>query len=299
MIKTDPPPLRQASTVILVREKNKALEVYLLRRSNQSGFMGGLYVFPGGVVEPEDRGIETWAPFLDLAPEEVENRLAGKGFPLEDALGFGVAAIRETLEEAGVLMASRKNKTPEDFLDIKTHRMTPDLPNSWFQTRIMNQNWILTISDLSPWSHWITPKLMKKRFDTRFYIVSMPEDQTCSTDNWETKQGLWITPQKALENNLETIIPLSPPTVVTLTQLCGFKDLYELKTDLKTRTWGAPISPCLVPCPNGPVILEPWDPSWERGEEIDFSALPQKILAPGENFSRIWCDQGVWKPVGL
>lgn len=299
MIKTTPPTLRQASTVILVREKNKALEVYLLKRSTQSGFMGGLYVFPGGVVEPEDRGMDIWAPLLDLTADELENRLGGKDFPLEDALGFGIAAIRETLEEAGILMASRKDKTPEDFQDISVYRMTRDLPNSWFQTRMIAQNWTLAVSGLGRWSHWITPKLMKKRFDTRFFIVFMPEDQTCSTDNWETKQGTWMPPQKALKKNLEAIIPLSPPTVVTLTQLAGFPLLDDLKGEIETRSWGEPIAPCLVPCPNGPVILEPWDPSWETGEDIDFSALPRKILAPGEKFSRIWCDNGIWKPVDL
>ncbi|RLB91684.1 MAG: MBL fold metallo-hydrolase, partial [Deltaproteobacteria bacterium] len=56
------PPLRNAATIILVREKNKALEVYLLKRNEQSSFMGGLYVFPGGVVEESDRKVETWVP---------------------------------------------------------------------------------------------------------------------------------------------------------------------------------------------------------------------------------------------
>jgi len=193
--KHTPPPLRDAATTLLVREKNKVLEVYLLRRSDQSTFMGGLYVFPGGVVEAEDRKIETWAPRIDMTMDQIETRLGGKRFSREEALGFGVAAIRETLEEAGVLIASGQAKTQEDFDEISRYRLNTSLPNSWFQTKMTADDWILSFSSLGRWSHWITPKRMKKRFDTRFFIVFMPENQTCAPDDQETKHGIWLTPQ--------------------------------------------------------------------------------------------------------
>lgn len=291
--------IRLAATVILVREKDNALEVYLLKRSTKSGFMGGLYVFPGGVVDPEDRGIDVWAPCIDITPEQVDDRLGGKGISLDDALGFSIAAIRETLEEAGVFIASRENKTPKDLERITSYRLNTGLPKSWFQTRIEDENWTLSLSSLGRWSHWITPKLMKKRFDTRFFIVFMPDGQTCVPDNMETKEGLWITPEKALEKNLETTVPLSPPTIVTLTQLKEFKSLKALKQEIKTRLWGDPIAPRLVPSSNGPVIMEPWDAMCDTDSSIDTSVLSNKILAPGSAFSRIWCDKGVWKPVGI
>ena len=109
--KHTPPPLRDAATIILVREKNKALEVYLLKRSDASTFMGGLYVFPGGVLEADDRRIDTWTSQIDMTMDEIGTRLGGNRFSREEALGFGVAAIRETLEEAGVLIASGQAKT--------------------------------------------------------------------------------------------------------------------------------------------------------------------------------------------
>jgi len=294
-----PPPLRQASTVILVREKENAFEVYLLRRSNSSGFMDGLYVFPGGVVDPEDKGLEPWAPYVDLKPDAMEHQLGGTAFSGEDVLSFSIAAIRETLEEAGVFIALTGDKTKKDLGRICTFRLNKDLPKSWFRTKVMDENWTLSLSSLGKWSHWITPKLMKKRFDTRFFIVSMPQDQTCIPDDRETQHGIWLPPQKALEQNLELRLPLSPPTVVTLTGLLAYKSFAELQQVIQTRTWGDPIFPRLVPSPDGPLILEPWDPLWGSDEKVDMSGLSKKILPPGARFSRIWCEAGVWKPVGL
>ncbi len=297
--KNTSPPLREASTVILVREKNKALEIYLLRRSTKSGFMGGLYVFPGGVVDPEDLGFDHWAPHIDMLPDQIGKQLGANTFSTEDALGFSIAAIRETLEEAGVFIASGKGKTQKDIDDICTYRLNRNLPKSWFRTKMRSQNWTLSFSSLGRWSHWITPKLMKKRFDTRFFLVFMPENQTCVPDNMETKHGIWLTPQNALEQNLEAKIPLSPPAVVTLTQLLKFNNLNDLKRETQTRSWGDPISPRLVPSSNGPVILEPWDSMCDKNCDIDTSDFSKKVLPPGSQFSRIWCDKGVWKPVGV
>ncbi|MCK5835693.1 MAG: hypothetical protein KAH09_00380 [Desulfobacula sp.] len=296
-----PPRVREAATLILVRENNDDIEVYLLKRNIKSKFMGGLYVFPGGVVEPEDKEIETWLPHIDMNPDQIKEQLGGNNFPAENALGFGVAAIRETLEEAGVLIASHKNK--QNFYDIASHRLNKNLPNSWFRTEIMNQNWILSFSSLGRWSHWITPEQMEKRFDTRFFIVFMPKGQTCVPDNQEVKDGTWLTPQKALEQNLTAQNPLSPPAVVTLTQLLAFKNVDELKNEITTRAWGDPIVPRLVPCSRGSVIIEPWDPKFDKKFdkkfEIDPAKLPQKLLPPGSFFSIIWCENGVWKPVDL
>jgi len=297
--KEPPSPLRPASTVILVREKNDTFEIYLLRRSTKSGFMGGLYVFPGGVADPEDFGIDFWSPHIDMTQDQIKRRLGGRRFPMEDIIGFSIAAIRETLEEAGVFIASGKGKTKKAVQDICTFRLNRTLPKSWFRTKISCEGWSLAFTSLGRWSHWITPKLMKKRFDTRFFIAFMPEDQTCVPDDMETKHGVWMSPQKALEQNLTARTPLSPPTVVTLTQLLKLKTFYDLKQDIQTRSWGNPIAPRLVPSSKGPVIIEPWDPMYNTIEKVDISNLSKKVLPPCSNFSRIWCDENVWKPVGM
>jgi len=140
---------------------------------------------------------------------------------------------------------------------------------------------------------------MKKRFDTRFFIVFMPEGQTCVPDGMETKHGIWLSPQNALALNLETKIPLSPPTVVTLTQLIEFDSANKLRQEIERRPWGIPIAPRLVTSANGPVILEPWDPDWNSENKFDTSDLSNKVLPAGARFSRIWCDRGIWKPVDI
>ncbi|HMB32280.1 MAG TPA: hypothetical protein VKN82_10680 [Desulfohalobiaceae bacterium] len=291
--------MRKAATIILVRDKRHRLEVYLLKRSDQSGFMSGLYVFPGGTVGPEDMDLTDWAPYIDLSPDQIEANLCDQQLYVEEALGFAIAAIRETLEEAGVILANGKDKNQKDLENLSKYRLDSNLPKSWFKTRIMEEKWILSLSCLGKWSHWITPKLMKKRFDTRFFIAPMPLDQDCQTDKRETINGVWLDPQTALEKNLKGTVPLSPPTIVTLTQLLQFKTLGMLQHELKTRPWGEPLAPCLVKTSDGPLILEPWDPHWGTDNNTNPNDLAEKVLLPGSDFSRIWCDKGVWKPVGI
>ena len=292
-----PPSLREAATIILAREKNSQLEIYLLQRSTKSGFMGGLYVFPGGVVDEQDRGLSLWQPCIDLLPAALEEQLCDDRFPLESAIAFGVAAIRETLEEAGVLIAAADEKSQNDFKTMATLRLEDDLPEKWFKSKIHSDHWTLLFSNLWPWSHWITPKTMKKRFDTRFFIVLMPDNQTCVTDDRETQSGIWLTPQAALEQNLTGKTPLSPPTVVTITQLMAFNTVSALKKETISRSWGAPIAPVMLRSESGPVIIEPWDPEFKMAEKIKLKNLSEKVLPPGSSFSRIWCDRGLWKPV--
>jgi hypothetical protein len=138
---------------------------------------------------------------------------------------------------------------------------------------------------------------MKKRFNTRFFIVEMPKGQECQPDNRETEHGVWLTPEKALTANLFGKVPLSPPTLVTLSELMKFKTMQALRDEMETRHWGPPIAPRMVHTPNGPVLLEPWDPDCDTDAAVDSSGYAGKVLKPGENFSRLWCDSGVWKPV--
>ena len=94
---------RAASTVILARQGLSGLEIYLLRRSSESKFFPGKYVFPGGAVDPEDTDADFWRNRVDLKPLQISEKMGGD-LSVEDALGHGVAAIRETFEEAGVLL---------------------------------------------------------------------------------------------------------------------------------------------------------------------------------------------------
>lgn len=293
---------RQASTVILARQEGLEFQVYLLKRSLKSGFMAGNYVFPGGTVDLEDRDTNFWKSCVDIEPESILSRLGGN-LSVEEALYYGIAAIRETFEEAGVFLAHRKEQTKSDLESLNDMRMTSGLSRGWLRNLVTDEGWILELSGLGRWSHWITPELMPKRYDTRFFMVFMPRDQECTPDLIETTHGIWISPEKGLAGNFKGDIPLSPPTLVTLHELLKFSNLKALKKEMKTRTWGEALLPRLIASHQGKMIVEPWDPMFKqvfnKEGDIKITNLAKEILPPGEPFSRIWFNKGLWQPVGL
>ena len=289
--------LTPAATVILTRQDAGELQVYLLKRSTRSGFMAGNYVFPGGVVDSGDRDFRFWKHQVDLDLDGISRRLGGN-LSRPEALAYGVAAIRETLEEAGVFLAFRKKLNKGDLERICTLRLSADLPKDWFRNLAVSEGWILTLSALCRWSHWITPQLMKRRFDTRFFLASLPAGQSCRPDARETTHGLWISPEKGLAGNLAGEIPLSPPTLITLYQLLNYRSLQDLNMNAQDRLWGEALLPRLVPLDEGAVIVEPWDPLYHLAEiKIDSLELAKAVLPVGQSFSRIWYHNGIWKPV--
>ena len=294
-----PSNITPAATVILTREYAGELQVYLLKRNVNSGFMAGNFVFPGGTVEVEDRRFDIFNNHIDLSPDEIYHRLGGELSETE-ALAFGVAAIRETLEEAGVFLAQKNDQPGTSLEHVRNLRLSDNLTKDWFVKLVVKAQWQLAISALSRWSHWITPESMKRRFDTRFLLAAMPAGQFCRPDCRETVQGLWISPKEGLECNLAGKIPLSPPTLVTLHELLKYSNLEDLQIESKRRQWGQTIMPRLVPLAKGAVIVEPWDPMYlEKEIVINPEDLATSVLAVGESFSRIWYTGGLWKPVGI
>ncbi len=91
----------RASTVILIRDLNGPFQVYLLKRSSQSGFMPGNYVFPGGTVDPEDMSLDFWKEHVDMDPGQAKRHF-GRGLNMEDAIAHGIAAVRETFEKCSI-----------------------------------------------------------------------------------------------------------------------------------------------------------------------------------------------------
>jgi len=289
-------PIR-ASTVILTRQKNGELQVYLLKRSALSGFMPGHYVFPGGTLDLEDRSFGLWKAHVDMNTGEISGRLGGD-LTVEGALASGITAIRETFEEAGVFLAFHREQTKRELKRLCEMRRAGDLTKGWLRKYVMAGEWILRLSGLMRWSHWITPKERSKRFDTRFFVAFMPEDQECTPDKRETTHGSWISPERGLEENLRGNIPLSPPTVVTLNELLNYSNLNDLRKEVKTRPWGRVREPRLIALPQGALILLPWDPMYNQEGAIDTGGFKKTFLAPGAHFSRILYQEGLWRPVG-
>jgi 8-oxo-dGTP pyrophosphatase MutT (NUDIX family) len=290
---------RPASTVVLVRAQATGLQVYLVKRSGQSRFFPGTYVFPGGTVASEDTDADLWLAHSDLDLPGVERRLGNTLAPRE-SLAYAVAAIRETFEEGGVLLASRAEEADSGMQAICATRKVKKLSKGWFKEWAASGGWHLQLSRLAPWAHWITPETFKPRFDTRFFLAFVPADQECSPDKRETTHGAWVTPEQGLAGNLKGEIPLSPPTLVTLHELLRYQTVSELQDEAAGRGWGEPRLPRVIPVEKGAVILEPWD-SEIRAKDMSFDldTLKKLVLPVGEPFSRLWLYEGIWKPVGI
>ncbi len=276
-----------SATLILARKHAAEVEVYLLRRSATSNFMPGAYVFPGGSLETADMDTAFWLNHVDLPVEQLAPTLDGK---VERMLPFAVAAIRETWEEAGLLLAApTQGRSGAEPVGSK------GLP---FTLWIQSCGLCLSISKLGRWHHWITPELMPRRFDTFFFMTPVQPDQTCRPDNHETVHGVWINPGKALAKNARGHLTLSPPTLVTLHQMLPFADFDELMAETRNRSWPAPIMPRLWPLENGALIIEPWDPDYAcQTVSVDIDRLEKDLLPAGSPFSRLWQHRGICRPV--
>jgi 8-oxo-dGTP pyrophosphatase MutT (NUDIX family) len=277
-----------------LRRRGEELQVYLVKRSPQSGFFPGNYVFPGGGVGSQDQGSDPWEAHADLPAAEIANRFG----TAPEISPFCVSAVRETFEEAGVFLGTPEESAGSWLETAGLERISKGLPKGWLRDGAMQGLCTLGLSMLWPWSHWITPVGMPRRFDTRFFIAFMPPGQACSPDCRETVEGIWVRPEEGLAANLRGEIPLSPPTVVTLHQLLPYRSAGDLEAALKTRSWGEPMLPRLVRLPRGAMIVEPWDPEYDR-ERVPSEDLEEHVLPWSEPFSRIWFHGGLWRPVAV
>jgi 8-oxo-dGTP pyrophosphatase MutT (NUDIX family) len=208
-------PIRDAATVIILRDSPGGLEVFLVKRHGLSDVLGGAYVFPGGKLDDSDLQLAEIA-HLDQDSAALHGALAEPDLPLDLARGLYVAALREAFEECGVLFAQ----------DAAQHHSL-QLAQAIQEGRAFNQvlaelQLRLQTSALTPWSRWVTPKMpsiSSKRFDTRFFVAALPADQIASHDNVETTESVWLPPRVALEQYWDREIQLAPPQIMTLAHL--------------------------------------------------------------------------------
>ena len=193
-----------AATVLLLREGPSGMEVFLLERHLKSDFAGGAYAFPGGKVDAQDLALpaERWT---GVDPVRVVDAVGARS--PEHAVGLLVAAVRETFEEAGPLLAHRADGTPvtaEDlaspsFLDARRRLAARGEPWDWAPW-LEQEDLVLDLGALQPVARWCTPHGMHKRFDARFLAVRLPEQQTDALghDDVETTDSVWRRPADAL-----------------------------------------------------------------------------------------------------
>jgi 8-oxo-dGTP pyrophosphatase MutT (NUDIX family) len=266
-------PIKDASTVIVLREADQGLETFLLCRHHQSGFMGGAHVFPGGKVDPSDAE-PAWRARVDRPAEEITERL-GESDP-EVGLGLLVTAVRETFEEAGVLLASTASG-----VDLVAARELLHAGAS-FSALATDLDMNIQSTALTPYARWITPKMESRRFDTRFYVAVLPEDQTASHDGTETTSATWLRPAGAIDDMYAGRIKLAPPTVRTLQWLAQFDDAKSVIADALSRKPPL-VRPRLVTGDDGWFLALPGDPEHPERE----------VVLPGA--TRMVFDDGAWR----
>lgn len=292
-------PLADASTVILIRP-GAPFEVFLVKRHQKSAFMGGLFVFPGGKLDPEDGE----AAMLDRTAPEPGTLCARldetPGRPLDPpvAAGLYVAACRELFEEAGVLLARRRREVgPIAFAaaDVEAHfsglRAALRAGTTSFAEIVSSEDLILDLGSLTYYAHWITPSRERRRYDTRFFIAAMPEGQTALIDHQEVTEQAWQTPEAALRCYEAGEIGLAPPTLRTLEELAELESIAALQAFAAARRI-APILPKVAATDGRIAILLPWDPLYagSDGESLDLEAPhpmaegPTRFVLDGERW---------------
>jgi 8-oxo-dGTP pyrophosphatase MutT (NUDIX family) len=205
---------RPASTILLLRDSPRGeIEVFMMVRHHEIEFSSGALVFPGGSVEKGDNGIVA-------APELYSG---GEGLD-EDALSFRVAAIRETFEESGILLARPKGSAA--LVDAKrttqveaAHRAALCERRTTFLDVLRDNDLTLALDQLVPYAHWITPEGMSKRFDTWFFLASAPAEQVGTHDGKESTDSIWLSPHEAVEGGESGRFKLPFPTTRNLIKL--------------------------------------------------------------------------------
>ena len=236
---------RDAATVILVRPGPEAsgVEVFLLRRTRALEFAPGACVFPGGSVDERDADPaiagEGWA---GPSPADLGHLL---GISAERARALVCAAVRETFEESGVLLAGPSpSELVQDSAIQDRHAL---LDGSLSFGELLTRRGLALRADLlTPWARWITPEISSRRFDTWFFAAPLPPGQLAELSAarlGESDSGTWWRPSAALEAARAGEITLLPPTAVTLAELAAYPDIGGV---LGERRVIAPLMPTVV-----------------------------------------------------
>ena len=192
----EPVTAHPAATLLLLRDGALGVEVLMTRRSPTASFLPGAFVFPGGRVDPADHQAHT----LARAPD------AGGRYRTA-----ALAALRETFEELGILLAAQADGSPV------THSHLRELDRSQpFYPQLQARGWTLPLNDVRMLACWITDLSLPKRFDTVFFAAMMPAQQEPVADEKEQFEPVWVRPQDALAQHQAGNFFMIFPTIRTL-----------------------------------------------------------------------------------
>ena len=284
---------RDAATVILLRDRTEEpYEVFLMRRHRNQVFMGGACVFPGGRLDDADAGPELAACIGGFHATEAKRLLQETDLPEATALGLFVAAIRETFEEAGVLLARDARgsavdlSAPETAARFSSYRLELHEERLTMADLVRREGLSFAPDLLIPYAHWITPETESRRFNTRFFLARLPEGQVPDHDRMELTESSWMTPAFALAENEAGRIILMPPTMKTIEELLSFSSTAQLFSTARSQRIGT-ILPEAFRTADGFGIRLPHDSEYT----LNVGKQPPH---PGGS-TRIVMEGGIWK----
>jgi 8-oxo-dGTP pyrophosphatase MutT (NUDIX family) len=225
---------RPASTILLLRDSagpdgKGEIEVFMMVRHYEIDFNSGALVFPGGSVDAGDHDIAA----------KPELYTGGEGLDGE-ALGFRTAAIRETFEESGILLA--KPRGSSTLVDAKrageieaANRAALCEGKTTFLKVLTDNGMLLTLDELVPYAHWITPEGMPKRFDTWFFLAAAPPEQVGAHDGKESTDSIWVSPREALAGGESGRFKLPFPTTRNLIKLGKHRTIRDALDDARGK----------------------------------------------------------------
>jgi glyoxylase-like metal-dependent hydrolase (beta-lactamase superfamily II)/8-oxo-dGTP pyrophosphatase MutT (NUDIX family) len=222
--------LRPAATVLLLRDTPDGLQVLMTRRSMTASFAPGAYVFPGGGI--------------DAADEQAHGQALRRATQSDLRLTQAIAAIRESFEELGILLAQRTDGTPATAEDIAAL----DRSGS-FASQCAARGLTLTADGVFVFAHWITDRDLPRRFDVPFLVARMPEGQIPVADEAEQFEPVWISPAQALAQHAAGNFFIIFPTIRTLQRLQAFATVEAVLTACAVDD-----EPLWTSCPRGGLL---------------------------------------------
>lgn len=256
-------PLRPAATVVVMRDGEQGLEVLLLRRTESRDQASGAWVFPGGLLDAQDRHGHRHCHGLDDASASATMGMASGG------LDYYVAALRECFEESGLLLAHGPDGRP-------VSRVSAEMA-AWRQRLHQREATIdafctqfglkLAADRIAYHARWVTPPIRPKRWDTRFFFAVAPTDQESFHDEVELVEQLWLTPAAAIERGEE--LKMLNPTRTTLELLAGFPTTSDVMAHARVPRTVALKSPRIADGPQGMMPIAPDHFAWAEIGRLD------------------------------
>jgi 8-oxo-dGTP pyrophosphatase MutT (NUDIX family) len=237
----DAVPVRDAATVVLLRDGAEGIEAWLLTRVVQMAFAAGMTVFPGGRVDPSDAS-------LPLSGGDVPTLAARFGCDEPTAHALLGAAVRETFEETGVLLSV-------PVADLSGARADVERGLISFGDLLRSNDLAIDGDALRPWSRWVTPAGEARRYDTRFFVGALPEAAEAQDVTSESSAAMWLPVTTAIEEAQRGERKMLPPTMATLASLAGFGAVAEVLAASSERRLD-PVRPQVRVGEDGSVAVE-------------------------------------------